>query len=205
MSGFDYIVFLVVGLAAIAGFFRGFVQEVLALATWCLMLLAVHYGHAPLTELLTPYVQNETGAGVLAFGVLLLLRYFLMNVVVKQMGQASRGSVLGPIDRVLGFGFGAVKGFVIMVLAFSLLVFSYDLVWGAKGRPLWIKQGRTYPLLNAASNELMTLVAQRRSAAARSGQTGSDGDAAAGDGTIQPNPMPTHHARRHRPVRSDDE
>ena len=32
MTGFDIIVFLIVGVAAIGGFMRGFVQEVLSLA-----------------------------------------------------------------------------------------------------------------------------------------------------------------------------
>jgi hypothetical protein len=73
--------------------------------------------------------------------------------------------VLGPIDRLLGFGFGAVKGFIIVVLGFSILVFGYDVVWGVSGRPMWISQARTYPFLNAASEELMTMIADRRAAA----------------------------------------
>jgi membrane protein required for colicin V production len=97
-----------------------------------------------------------------AFGILLAVPYFGTKLAARHMGNASRGSMLGPIDRVLGFGFGAVKGFVIMVLAFSLLVFAYDIVWGPKGRPTWITAGRTYPFLNAASDELMSLISERR-------------------------------------------
>ena len=59
------------------------------------------------------------------------------------LGKASRTSVLGPIDRVLGFGFGAVKGVIIVVLAFSVLVLGYDTVWGVGGRPDWITQARS--------------------------------------------------------------
>jgi membrane protein required for colicin V production len=203
MTGFDYLVFIVVGFAAIAGFFRGFVEEVLSLAAWCLALLAVHYGHAALTGMLVPTIGNETGAGVIAFFILLAVPFFGTKLVARQMGNASRGSVLGPVDRVLGFGFGAVKGFVIMVLAFSLLVFAYDVVWGPKGRPGWIKDGRTYPFLNAASDELMTMVGHRRSEAvksARSKATDAAVDAATGNdtktdddaGTIQPVAAPPH-------------
>jgi membrane protein required for colicin V production len=204
MTGFDTIVFLIVGLAAIAGFFRGFVEEVLTLAAWCVALLAVHYGHAVLTILLMAYVPTETGAGVLAFVLLLVVPYFATTLLARQLGSASRSSALGPIDRVLGFGFGAIKGFVIIVLAFSLLVFAYDVVWGAKGRPAWIKDGRTYPFLNAASDELLSLVAQRRSDAIKSARdeaTDAAVDAAVGDAS----PAPVHHAHRHRPVRSNDE
>lgn len=204
MTGFDTIVFLIVGLAAIAGFFRGFVEEVLTLAAWCVALLAVHYGHAMLTILLMAYVPTETGAGVLAFVLLLVVPYFATTLLARQLGSASRSSALGPIDRVLGFGFGAIKGFVIIVLAFSLLVFAYDVVWGPKGRPAWIKDGRTYPFLNAASDELLSLVAQRRSDAIKSARdeaTDAAIDAAAGDAS----PVPVHHAHRHRPVHGDDQ
>ncbi|WP_428333925.1 CvpA family protein [Novosphingobium sp.] len=190
MSGFDYLVFLVVGLAAIMGFFRGFVEEVLALAAWCLAMMAVHYGHELLADLLTPYVHNDTGAAVLAFAILLAVPYFAMKLLARSVGSASRSSMLGPIDRVLGFGFGALKGFVVMVLAFSLLVLCYDVVWGAKGRPLWIREARTYPFLNAASEELLSMVAARRSDAVASG-----GDAGASD--VSTEIEPTHAPRRH--------
>jgi membrane protein required for colicin V production len=199
MTSFDTIVFLIVGLAAVAGFFSGFVEEVLSLAAWCVALLAVHYGHAALTFFLLSYVHNVTGAGVLAFGILLAVPYFGTRALARSLGNASRTSVLGPIDRVLGFGFGAIKGFVIMVLAFSLLVFGFDVVWGASGRPGWITQARTYPFLNAASDELMTLVAERRSEAvkaARAGATDVAADALSGDGA--PTDAVPHPARKHR-------
>jgi len=210
MTGFDYIVFLIVGFCAISGFFRGFIEEVLALAAWCVALLAVHYGHALLTAVLEDYVHSETGAGVLAFGILLAVPYFGTKLLARQLGNASRSSSLGPIDRVLGFGFGAIKGFVIMVLAFSLLVFAYDVVWGPKGRPAWIKDGRTYPFLNAASDELMSLVGKRRSEAVKTTRgraedtafdalTGSGGNGSDSDSTDQ-----GVHVRRHHPKKTDE-
>jgi membrane protein required for colicin V production len=72
MTGFDYVVFLIVAVCAVGGFFRGFVEEILALAAWCTSLFAVRYAHEPLTLLVAPYLENETGAGVLAFFLLLL-------------------------------------------------------------------------------------------------------------------------------------
>ena len=166
MTGFDYVVLLIVALCAVGGFFRGFVEEVLSLAAWCIALIAVHTLHEPLTYLLAPYLKNETGAGVLSFALLMIIPFMAAQFAAKVMGSASRNSLLGPIDRVLGFGFGAVKGFIIMVLGFSLVVFAYDVVWGVSGRPAWISQARTYPFLNAASEELMTMIAARRTEAA---------------------------------------
>jgi membrane protein required for colicin V production len=78
------------------------------------------------------------------------------------MGAASRDSVLGPIDRLLGFGFGAIKGMVITVLVFAVLVLVYDTVWGVGGRPTWITQSRSYPFVNASSEALVKVIAERR-------------------------------------------
>jgi len=165
MTGFDIAVLLVVGMGAVTGFLRGFVQEILALAAWLFALFAIRFLHSPLSAALEPVIGTSSGATVLAFALLLLVPYAVVKLVAKWAGGRSRNSVLGPIDRVLGFGFGAVKGTIIVVLAFSIIVLGYDTVWGAGGRPNWITQARTYPFVNASSEAVVTIIAKRRQAA----------------------------------------
>ena len=69
---------------------------------------------------------------------------------------------MGPIDRVLGFGFGVVKGALIMVFAFSVVALGFDSMWGYKGRPIWITTARTYPVIDSASSDLVNIIAERR-------------------------------------------
>jgi len=83
-------------------------------------------------------------------------------MMARWAGSASRKSLLGPIDRVLGLGFGALKGLILVVLAFSVLVLGYDTVWGLSERPAWLSQARTYPFINAASDALVTSLRERR-------------------------------------------
>jgi membrane protein required for colicin V production len=85
-----------------------------------------------------------------------------MKAIATRAGRKSRKSVLGPIDRVLGFGFGALKGVIVVVMAFSLLVLGYDTVWGAAGRPVWITTARTYPFVNASADAMVQLIDERR-------------------------------------------
>ncbi|HTN15726.1 MAG TPA: CvpA family protein [Sphingomonadaceae bacterium] len=162
MTGFDIIVLIIIGVAAVGGFLRGFVQEVLSLASWILALLAIHYLHTNLTTWLFDYVDTVSGAAVLAFAFLLLIPYAAMKLIAGRMGEASRNSILGPVDRVLGFGFGAVKGGIIVVMAFSVLVLGYDTMWGITGRPAWITQARTYPAVNAGADALVQMIDSRR-------------------------------------------
>ena len=174
MHAFDIIVLLIVGVTAIAGFMRGFVQEVLALVAWILAVLAIYYLHTPLTEGLAPHLASETGAAVLAFALLLLVPYAVVKFASKWVGDTSRNSVLGPIDRLLGFGFGSIKGIIIVVLGFSILVLGYDTVWGHKGRPDWISLSRSYPFVNAASDELVDLIGERHREAGKAEKVQTD-------------------------------
>jgi membrane protein required for colicin V production len=167
MTGFDILVLIVLGLAAAFGLLRGFVQEVLALLAWIIVLAAIHYFHATLAEHLMPYVGDRFGAsGVLAFAALLIGPYVLVRFIANHMGEMSRDSLIGPIDRVIGLGFGALKGFVLIVIGFSILVLGYDTIWGVDGRPTWMTQAHTYRFVNAASESLVKTIAQRRSEAA---------------------------------------
>ena len=162
MTGFDYIVLLIVGIAAAGGFMRGFLQEILSLAAWVLAAFAIRFLHTPLTLSLQDFLGDDITTSLLAFTLLLLITYAAMKVIANNVGMASRNSLLGPIDRVLGFGFGALKGMLIVVIAFSLLVLGYDTVWSYKGRPNWITTARSYELVDSSSRALVQVLAERR-------------------------------------------
>jgi membrane protein required for colicin V production len=162
MTGFDYIVLLIVGIAAAGGFMRGFMQEILSLGAWLLAAFAIRFLHTPLTLALQDFLGSDITTSLLSFTLLLLIPYAAMKVIANNVGAASRNSVLGPIDRVLGFGFGALKGIVIVVIAFSLLVLGYDTVWSYKGRPNWITTARSYEFVDASSRALVDVLAERR-------------------------------------------
>ena len=178
MTGFDIIVLLIVGVAAVGGFMRGFVQEVLSLAAWAVAIVAIRFLHTDLTAFLFEYIGTPSGAAVLAFVLLLLIPYAAKKLIAGRMGRASRNSVLGPFDRVLGFGFGAVKGIVVVIMAFSILVLGYDTVWGLGGRPTWMTTARTYPFVNASADAMVQLIDER--------QRWIGGEGAEGDGAEAP-------------------
>jgi membrane protein required for colicin V production len=162
MAGLDIIIAIIVGIAAIGGFMRGLVQEVLSLASWIMAAIALHFLHPGLTEGLRNFYRAEPAVSLLAFALLLLIPYAAMKVIIGNASGASDGAVLGPIDRVLGFGFGAVKGALMAVFAFAMLVTGFDESWGYTGRPQWITGARTYPAADAFSRQLLPSIAVRR-------------------------------------------
>ena len=162
MAGLDIIVIVIVGVAAIGGFMRGLVQEVLSLASWVFAALAVHFLHPVLSPAMSDFLNFDRLTPVFAFVLLLLIPYAAMKLIASNISEASDGAILGPIDRVLGFGFGAVKGALIAIFAFSLLVLGFDESWGYKGRPNWIVTARTYSAADAFSRDLVPMIAVRR-------------------------------------------
>lgn len=165
MTALDIIVLFLLGGGAIAGFLRGFVQEALSMVAWVLIIVAVWMLHAPATAALAEAIGSESGAAVLAFLSIVIVIFALGKWISRSLGAKSRKSVLGPVDRVLGFGFGMVKGLIIATLIFLLIVMGYDVVFGAdEGRPEWMTTSRTYPLLNASGDAMSEFVRAQRAA-----------------------------------------
>lgn len=163
LTGLDIIVLLVIGGAAVLGFLRGFVTEVLALFAWLLVVLAIKLFHTPLARLLADTVGTAQGGAVLAFAILAGATYFGGRLIANTIGARTRDSFLGPIDRALGFGFGAVKGLVAASIAFLLLVLVFDTIRGGPNqRPDWITGSTTYPMLDASSATIADFVDRRR-------------------------------------------
>ena len=163
LAGLDIVVIIAVGLSALLGAKRGFVAEVLALFAWMAMIFALKLFHLPLSKALAGTIGTASGAAVLAFALLTGGTYILGRMVANAIGKRTRTGVLGPIDRALGFGFGALKGLILMSLGYLLIVLVLDTLGGGPARrPAWLVEARTYPLLNATSASIADFVDRRR-------------------------------------------
>jgi hypothetical protein len=100
-----------------------------------------------------------SGASILAFALVFGIVFIGGKLASRRVGARVRKSVVGPIDRFLGGGFGALKGLIGATLLYLTLNLVYDTIWGrAAERPEWMAQSRTYPLLHA-SGEAIVLAA----------------------------------------------
>ncbi len=163
MTALDIMVLLLVGGAAVLGMSRGFVTETLSLAVWIAAIGAVKVLHAPVALALTDTVGTASGAAVLAFALIFGITMIGGRLIARRIGDQSKRSVMGPFDRVLGFGFGAIKGLVGASLVFLFVTLIYDTFYGGRSeRPAWMLESRTYPLLNASSRAIVDFVEERR-------------------------------------------
>ncbi|MEH6789155.1 CvpA family protein [Parasphingorhabdus sp.] len=165
MTGLDIFVLTLMGGAAVLGFLRGFVQEALSLLVWIVVVVGVWALHTPIADRLIAPVGSESGASMLAFAAIVIVIYALGRWAARSVGARSRKSVLGPVDRVLGFGFGMIKGLIGATLLFLLVSLVYDTIYGAdEPRPEWLAESRTYPLLNASGTAMIDFVQEQRAA-----------------------------------------
>lgn len=164
MSALDIFVFLLIGGGAAIGFVRGFIYEVISLFAWVVGVLAVKFFHAQLAGgIVGVWGQSPAAASVLAFAILFIPAFVLMKLLANSIGVKARRSRLGPVDRVLGGGFGAIKGLIGVTLFFLLANLATDMVYGPQAdRPEWMTRSRTYPLLQASGRSIVDWVETRR-------------------------------------------
>jgi len=150
-----FVILLLVGGGAV-GFVRGFVYEILSLLAWAAAIAMIKLFHTQLSGGLAHVVGTAEGASVLAFALLFVPTF---------IGGKTRRSLLGPVDRGLGGGFGVVKGLLAATLFFLFANLATDLIYGPEAeRPAWMTNSRTYPLLNASGRAIVDWVETRRHA-----------------------------------------
>lgn len=163
MTALDALVLILVGGGAVRGAFRGFTYEAMTLLSWIIGVVALRMLHPAATDLLAGIVGTGGGAAVLAFVLVFGAFFFGSRFAGRRLGIGVRESVIGPFDRVLGFGFGALKGLIGVTLLFLLANLMTDIAYGGGAdRPGWMSESRTFPLLNASGRAIIDFVEQRR-------------------------------------------
>ena len=165
MTALDVFVFLLLIGGAAIGFVRGFVHEVISLLAWIVAIATLKLFHTQLWNGLTgTFGSSPAAAAVIAFAILFIPSFLAVKLVARSLGGKTRRSpVLGPFDRVLGGGFGMVKGLIGATLFFLLANLATDMVYGPQAeRPEWMKSSRTYPLLNSSGRAIVDWVEARR-------------------------------------------
>ena len=145
------------------GFVRGFVHEALAFLAWVAAVVALKMFHAPVQLAVSNLAKSDLAASALAVAIIFIPVYFLVRFLARRLGKASRSSALGPVDRLLGGGFGMLKGLIGATLVFLLANMLTDMVYRpTSDRPAWMTDSRTFPLLNASSRAVVDFVDRHR-------------------------------------------
>jgi len=143
------------GLLAMAG---GALREVLSISSWALAAgatLFVLFRQPEIAEQLTDQlfgrlILAQLAVGVVVFLVVLLVSHF----IVVKISNLILESGVGIIDRLAGLGFGVVRGFLLVTIAYAF----FDGFAPADDRPDWVTRSYSLPYLQSSSQTLVTVM-----------------------------------------------
>ncbi len=162
LTAFDVVVLILVGLGALGGLARGFVGEVVSLLAWAAGIFAVRMFYTPAKDIAAKLTGTAQGGAILALVVLFLGAFLLVRIIGGRLSQGTKASLIGPVDRLLGLGFGAAKGVLGAALLFLLANLTFDTIDPGLPSPEWLRNARTAPTLAMVSKTMVDFVEQRR-------------------------------------------
>ena len=152
-TGVDVGVAVLVLISAILATARGFTREILSLATWAGSAAIAAYMYFYHKDIAAAYIKEELVAtGVTVIGTF-LVALIILHLLTMWIGDLVVDSRVGPLDRTLGFVFGAARGVVICVVA---AIFANFLL--APNLPPMVKDAKSYPPLLSAGDWLIALL-----------------------------------------------
>lgn len=122
----DTICLSLFALSGIIGIFRGFTKELLSLFTWFLSIGITYIFHDQFLHLALGYIKNPFIAKSIVSFVMFISLYIILNIIVYFIVSLIKDSILSGLDRTLGFFYGFLRGYIILVLVhqFVCLFFS---------------------------------------------------------------------------------
>jgi membrane protein required for colicin V production len=152
----DIIVILVMLLSAILAMVRGFTREVLAIASWAAAAIATILLFSHAQAIAREYIPLEPKiiADAIGAATVFLVTLIIVSFITMKISDLVLDSRVGPLDRSLGFLFGAARGLLLVVIA--MLFFNW-LVPAAK-QPDWVREAKSRVLLEDAGQQLLAML-----------------------------------------------
>jgi membrane protein required for colicin V production len=124
MTAFDYAALGIVGLSIMLSVMRGLTQEVLALCAWILAFWCAMQYAAKLSLWMPQSIPTEALRYLGAFVTLFFMVWLLSAIFRVTLNQFIKATGFKPIDRILGAGFGVIRGFLLMLTLVLLAGFT---------------------------------------------------------------------------------
>lgn len=132
MTSFDYAVLAIVGLSILLSMMRGFVREILSLASWVAAFFVAKIYTLELAPLLPQAIPSQSLRLLAAFLILFLATLLITSLLAIALSQLFKHLGLSWLDRFLGAFFGVARGLVIvcvLVLLAGLTSLPQDVRW----------------------------------------------------------------------------
>jgi membrane protein required for colicin V production len=138
----DVIVIVVVLISAILAMVRGFVREVLSIASWVAAAAAAYFFYKPVVPLVRGWFDSEPVAMIVSAAAVFFVALIVASYVTMKISDWVIDSRVGAFDRAFGFLFGAARGVLLLVVAMHFFVALVP------KPPTWVTEARSKPVLD---------------------------------------------------------
>lgn len=140
-------------ISAVLAMVRGFSREVLSIASWLAAALAALYFYQTLTPAVSNYIDNEIIAQLTAAGGIFILTLIIATLITMRIADMIVDSRIGPLDRSLGFVFGAARGIIVVAVG----IWFADFFVGDR-EIAWIDDAKSKPFLTTVADSLRNML-----------------------------------------------
>ena len=164
MTLFDIIALLILSVSTLVGFARGALREVTTVVAFAIGVVVAIFALRFTGPIARAAVHPSWAANSVAVLVVFLAVYILVRVLAASVTHGVHNThTLGTVDRVIGAGFGLVRGLVVLGL-FNL---AFNLAPPPSGVPAWVGQAKLYALSAECGRALLTLAPKGSALAGR--------------------------------------
>jgi membrane protein required for colicin V production len=150
----DIILLAVMMVSALLAMVRGFMREILSIASWGAAAIATVYAFPRLEPIAKQYINNDTVAKAVSIAGVFLGTLLLVSIVTIKISDMILDSRVGALDRTLGFLFGLGRGLVIVVVAFLFFAWLVP----DRSQPEWVRGAKSKVVLQGTGQWLMSML-----------------------------------------------
>ena len=147
----DGILIFIMLISAVLAMIRGFTREVFSIASWVAAALVTYLYWEDVLPFVKEYIADKNLSLGATVAGLFFITLIIVSLITMRISDLILDSRAGPLDRTLGFIFGAVRGLVLVVIAVLFLNFFI----APDRQPVWIAEAKSKPWLDSIGADLL--------------------------------------------------
>jgi membrane protein required for colicin V production len=142
-------------ISGLLAMYRGFAREMLSIVSWAVAAAAVLYFviyHKPFAEDMATQMGTKVAIAQIAVGaIIFLIVLIVVHLITARISDAILDSRIGMIDRILGFIFGVLRGFILIVIPYMF----YEAFFPDPNTHFpWVREAKTLPYIKSTGDSL---------------------------------------------------
>ncbi|MBY0226423.1 MAG: CvpA family protein [Hyphomicrobium sp.] len=159
MTYLDAALIAVALISGLLAMYRGLTREVLSIVSWAVAALAVLYfvkNYKKFAEDLAAQMGTQVAIAQIAIGaVIFLIVLIIVHLITSRISDVILDSSVGMIDRILGFLFGVVRGFILVVIPY---MFYESFIPDPANQQPWVRDSASLPYIKSTGDSIRAML-----------------------------------------------